>query len=191
MKKRAPIEQLRIAGEHARQQLIRRGVVSAENLEEQTKLRHPDLVLPGIPSYLPYKWTIKSSQRIMYDLFKIWQFKNKDNPKLVSNLAEFITYCITEMNHQEEIAKKKMEMQQGILSKIKNVPVLSKIFEPVNEYGTIKGVKKFFVDSFAVAIMINGHASTTGEYAEFFFKWTDRLYNVWEEQQNAKTKKKT
>lgn len=184
-KHRAPIEQLRIAGEEARQQLIKRGIISSQNLEVETAKRHPGLILPGIPAYLPHKWTIKSSQRIMYDIFKMWQFKNKDSKK-VDDLASFIEFCITEMNHQEETAKKKMKTQEKLLNKLKSVPVLAKIFEPMNTYETIKGIKKFFVDSFAVSVIVNGEVHTTGEFADFFFTWTDKLYTIWEKQDGKK-----
>jgi hypothetical protein len=182
-KKRAPIEQLKEAGEIARKKLIERGLLSTENLVEKTAKEHPGLVLPGIPSYLPHKWTIKSSQRIMYDIIKMWQFSNKKQKKdRTENLASFIEFCIKEMNHQEEVAKKKMDTQGSLLKHLKKVPVLGKIFEPVNQYDAIRGVKKFFVDSFAVSIIINGQASTTCEFAEFFFSWTDKLYTIWERQ---------
>jgi hypothetical protein len=191
MKSRPPIEQLKEAGEEARKKLVERGILSSENIVERTAKEHPNLVLPGMPSYLPHKWTIKSSQRIMYDIFKMWQFKNaKMKIKLdkTENLSSFIEFCIKEMNRQEETAKKKMEMQGGILKHLKKVPVLGKIFEPINQYETIRGIKKFFVDSFAVGIMVNGEASTTSEFAEFFFKWTNKLYAIWD---TKETKKKS
>jgi hypothetical protein len=179
MKKRAPIKQLLEAGEEARKKLVERGILSSENIVARTAKEYPKLVLPGIPSYIPHKWTIKSSQRIMYDLFKMWQFNCKDKKK-AENLTLFIEFAITEMNHQEEVAQKKMKTQEGMLKYITKVPVLGKIFEPVNQYETIRGIKKFFVDSFAVALMVNGHTTTTGGFANFFFTWTDDLYKIWE-----------
>lgn len=171
MKKHAPIKQLKEAGEEARKKLVARGVLSADNLVSMTAKKHPDLILPGMPSYIPHKWTIKSAQRIMYDIFKMWQFKNKvaldspeyqDSIKKTDHLSSFIEFCIKEMNYQEEIAKKKMDTQGSMIKHMKRVPVLGNIFKPVNEHETIKAVKKFFVDSFAVSIIVKGEATTTG-----------------------------
>lgn len=186
MKKRPPIEQLKAAGEEARKKLIERGLMSADNLVEKTAKEHPDLILPGIPSYLPHKWTIKDSQRIMYDIFKMWQFENKNEKKSIENLSLFIEFCIKEMNYQESVAKTKMDSQGNMLKHLKNVPVIGKIFEPVNQYEAIRGIKKFFVDSFAVAIIVNGEAASTSEFAEFFYTWTEKLYKIW----NVKDEKK-
>ena len=169
------------AGEEARKKLIERGLMSFENVVERTAKEHPNLILPGMPSYIPHKWTIKSSQRIMYDIFKMWTFINTDsNNNQLDNLTLFITFCITEMNKQEETAKAKMDAQGALLKYLKKVPVISKIFEPINQYETIRAIKKFFIDSFAVGIIVNGEVSTTSEYAEFFFDWTEKLWNIWE-----------
>ena len=190
IKKRAPIEQLLRAGEEAEKKLIERGILSSENVVSKTAKEHPDLILPGMPSYIPHKWTIKSSQRIMYDIIKMWQFRNKDRKKdKTDDIALFIEFCIKEMNKQEEVAKKKMDTQGTMLKYLKKVPVLGKIFEPINQYETIRGVKKFFVDSFAVSIIINGQTTTTGEFAEFFFTWTEKLYSVWKKQDDGTGKK--
>jgi hypothetical protein len=188
-KKHAPIEQLRKAGEDAQKKLIERGIASSENIVEKTAKEHPDLILPGMPSYLPHKWTLKTSQRIMYDIFKMWQHKNAKLPKekdRTESLTAFIEFCIKEMNSQEESAKKKMNMQGSLLKSLKKVPVLGKIFEPINQYETIRGIKKFFVDSFAVAIIVNGEATITSEFAEFFFSWTNKLYTIWEKKDAKK-----
>ncbi len=190
-KQRAPIEQLLKAGEESNRLLIQRGLVSKDNLVERTQKEHPNLILPGIPSYLPHKWTIKDSQRIMYDIFKMWQFKNKKMKASLDkteHLASFIEFCITEMNYQEEVAEKKMNNTGRLIKYIKKVPVLGKIFEPINQYETIKGIKKFFVDAFAVAIIVEGETSTTSEFAEFFFDWTNKLYSIWDKK-NAANKK--
>lgn len=187
IKKHAPIEQLRKAGEEAQKKLVERGLASFENVVEKTQNEHPDLILPGMPSYLPHRWTIKTSQQIMYDIFKMWQFHNKNSKKdKTENITSFIEFCIKEMNHQEETAKKKMDMQGSTLKYLKKVPVLGKIFEPVNQYETIRGIKKFFVDSFAVAIIVNGQTATTSEFAEFFFEWTNKLYEIWEKKEPKK-----
>ena len=187
-KKRPPIEQLLEAGEEARKKLVEKGVLSADNLVEQTAKKHPDLILPGIPSYLPHKWTIKDSQRMMYDIFKMWQFENKREgvEDKTENLTAFIEFCIKEMNYHEEVAKKKMDTQGSMIKHLKKVPVLGKIFEPMNQYQTIKGIRKFFVDSLAVAIIVNGETATTSEFAEFFFNWTEKLYKIWESQNEKK-----
>lgn len=187
MKKHAPIEQLRKAGELAKQQLIAKGLMSTDNIDIETAKKHPGLILPGIPSYIPHKWTIQSAQRIMYDILKMWQFSGRAD-KEINNISLFITFCIKEMNHQEAVAKKKMDTTGVLIKYIKKMPVMGKIFEPVNQYETIKALKKFFVDSFAVAIIVKENTATTEDYAEFFFEWTDGLYSTWEKQDSKELK---
>lgn len=181
-KKHAPIEQLRAAGEEARRKLIERGVMTEENTVERLMKDRPKLVLPGMPSYIPHKWTIKASQRMMYDLLRMWQSKvSKTKDRRVEEmLPQFIEFSITEMKRQEDIAKKKMDSMPAIFKHLKEIPVIGKIFEPINHYETAKVMNKFFVDSFAVAIMVKGKKVSVSSFAEFFVDWTEELCTIWE-----------
>lgn len=194
-KRHAPIEQLRKAGQIAYEKLVERGILTHESSIEKIKKEYPDLQLPGIYPYLPHKWTIRSSQRIMYDIFKLWQFKNTDktvvDKKTLENLTMYIEFCVRELNRIEERARQKMKTMEKIIKDVEDAPVLGKVFEPVNQYETTKAIKKFFVDSFALAVMVNGKESSTGEFAEWFFDWTDSLYTVWEKKLDEKKETET
>jgi len=190
-KRHAPIHQLRKAGQMAYEQLVKKGILTSESSIEKIKKEYPDLHLPGLYPYLPHKWTIKSSERMMYDIFKLWQFECKGEAKKIEDLSAFIEFTIRELNRLEERAKKKMKNMEKIIKDIEDAPVLGKVFEPVNQYETTKAMKKFFVDSFALAVMVNGKESCTGEFAEWFFSWTESLYNVWEKKLDEKKESET
>src|ERR1051326_3682426 len=187
-KKHAPIEQLRKAGAEARKKLIERGIVTEENSVQRLMKDKPKMILPGIPSYIPHKWTIKASQRLVYDLLKIWQEEAKLSKKNVENLAFFIEFVVAELNKQEFLSKKKMKVMEKMIGRMKNVPVLGKIFEPINQFETTKAMNKFMVDSFAVAIMVNGQVSSTSEFAEWFLDWTNDIYSI-RERKDVENKK--
>ncbi len=166
------------AGEEARKKLIEHGVVTDENAVERLMKERPKLMLPGMPSYIPHQWTIKTSQRMMYDLLKMWQFEHgKDR---VENLALFIEYAISEMNNQEEVARMKMQTMEVSLNQMKDIPVLGKVFEPITQHETIKAMSKFFVDAFAVCVVVRGEAAKTSDFATWFLQWTDDLCTIWE-----------
>ena len=179
-KRHAPIQQLRKAGQLAYEKLVERGILTHESSIEKIKKEFPELQLPGLYPYIPHKWTIRSSERIMYDIFKLWQFENKFDKKKIDNLTGFIEFTVRELTRMEERAKSKMKNMEKIIKDIEDAPILGKVFEPVNQYETTKALKKFFVDALAVAVMVNGKDSSTGEFAEWFFSWTESLYNVWE-----------
>lgn len=194
-KHHAPIDQLRKAGNIAYEKLVERGILTHESSIEKIKKEYPDLPLPGLYPYMPHKWTIRSSQRIMYDIFKLWQFENTKkgipDKETIENLTMYIEYCIRELNRIENRAKSKMKNMEKIIKDVEDAPILGKVFEPVNQYETTKAIKKFFVDGFALAIMVNGKESCTGEFAEWFFAWTDSLYTVWEKKLDEKKETET
>lgn len=186
-KRRAPYKQLMKAGKIANDELVKRGVLSSDNLVAELIRHNPKTLLPGIPSYLPHKWTVRSAQRLMYDLLRLWQYETKD-PKQQDNLTMFIEFSIKEMKIQEDRAKKKMDMMPTLFMGMKDVPVLGEIFAPVNQYETTKAMTKFFVDCFAVSVIVNGEVSTTTEFTKWFLKWSNDLYTMWDKK-DVKSKK--
>lgn len=188
-KQHAPIEQLRIAGAEAKKKLIERGIISDKYTLDGIE-KEEGIMLPGYPNYLPHKWTLKASQQMMYDLLKLWQFKNtkhgKYNESQIEKLTNFIEFMLQELRKHENIAKRKMDMTPAMIKRMRDVPVLGKIFEPVNQYETVRAMSKFFVDSFAVAIIVKGKAATTSEYAEWFLEWTDNMQTIWENKKDVK-----
>jgi hypothetical protein len=181
-KRRAPIKQLRKAGRMARDLLIKKGFVHTVALDELAK-DAGGVILPGVPSYLPHRWTIDASRRIMYDLGVEWMEKNKNNEKRLDQIAEFFTFVVKRMKEEEDKAQAEILDKSSIISQLEDVPVLSEIFAPLRKKQTANALNKFFVDSFAVAIVENMSGSTS-DYVDWFLNvWTPGLYNFWTRQE--------
>lgn len=189
MKKRAPIEQLKKAGEEATKKLIDKGILSKDNLVERLMKEQPDLILPGIPSYVPHHTTIMYSRRMMFDLLQMWKtamMKDK-----VNNLALFIEFAITELNYHEDIAKRKMVMMEFQINLSEEEKTLGEVFKPVNEYETVKAMKKFFVDAFAVCVVVRGKTANTSDFIHWFLSWSEQLDKLWDKNEQKRKTKKT
>lgn len=186
MKTRAPIEQLKEAGEEARKKLVSRGILSSDNLVEKLMNEQPNLILPGMPSYVPHHTTIIYSQRMMFDLLRLWRAETKKEK--IENLAFFIEFVITELNYHEEIAKKKMDLMEKKVNDTEGEQLLSKVFEPVNQYETVRAMKKFFVDAFAVCVVIRGKTAKTHDFMNWFLSWSEQLDKLWDKKNEQKRK---
>lgn len=192
-KKRLPIEQLREAGKIAHQMLIDKGILAKESVIDKMINDKNAPPLPGIPPYIPHQWTIKAAQQMMYDLLIIWREETKDDKKKAENITEFFKFVVSEMRKQDTKFEKEMKKMPKLFKSMKKVPVMSKIFAPMRKFENNQAIHHFFVDSFAVAIVIkNNH--TVGEYANWFLDWTEDLLKVWvippQEQQKQLTVKK-
>ena len=121
----------------------------------------------------------------------MWTFKNKDDDVATERLSDFVVFAIEEMNKIESTSKKKMETQKGLQKYLKKSENVGKILEPIAQQQITSAITKFFVDSFAVGIVANGEATTTAEFAEFFFDWTNKLYKIWEVHNDTTTKETT
>lgn len=186
MKKHAPIEQLKKAGEEAHKKLVARGIATQENAVERLMKEKPDLILPGMPSYIPHHDTIRYSQRMMFDLLRLW--KDEHDASKLENLSSFIEFAVTEMNLQESIAKRKIEAMDVKVKNSKKSQTLDKVFEPVNQYETVKAMKKFFVDSFAVCVVVRGKTAQTHEFMNWFLSWSEQLDKIWSKKDDKKRK---
>jgi hypothetical protein len=126
-------------------------------------------ILPGIPEYLPYPWTINATRRIIFDLACVWLNNNKNDPKMQENVSEFFKFVIKELEMKKEGIKNTM-----LFSVIKKEYDL-KLF---HKKGAIEGIAKFLVDSFAVSVIEKSNSSVS-EYLEWFLRWTESLLNQW------------
>ena len=174
-KQRLPIEQLRKAGKIAQEMLVKKGLVAGKSVIDEILKKEGTPMLPGIPAYLPHRWTITASQRIMYDLLIIWKDKAKGKSE---NLTEFFKFIIAQLREQEKQYKKEMDNMPKIFDSLKNVPVLKDVFSPLRKRENIQAIQRFFIDSFAVAISIKGK-HTTSDYANWFLDWTEDMYQLW------------
>lgn len=147
-------------------------------------------ILPGIPTYLPHRWTLKKAQQIMYDLLLLWkqECEKKGKKKDPENITEFFKFVVGELRKQELVYEKEIARMPKLLKSLKNVPVLKDVFLPADKKDTVHAIQRFFIDSFAVAIVLkNNHA--TSEYANWFLDWTQELDTLWLSQKERDTLK--
>lgn len=190
-KKRLPIEQLRAAGKVARDMLAKRGIIAEESVLDKILETKDAPTLPGHPSvYLPHQWTLQASQHIMYDFLAMWICKCKEEHNIdAENITEFFKFLIKELRRQEKKTKKEMKDMPQLLKAMKEVPVLKEVFGPMRKWETVKAMQRFFIDSFAVSVVLkNNH--TVSEYANWFLDWTLELNKLWIQPENREMTKK-
>ncbi len=183
-KKHAPIKQLKEAGKEAERMLRERGIHTEDSSIDRI-LRENKVVLPGIPAYLPHRWTLRESRRYMRDIVKLWIEKNKGNQRKQENTSAFFSFLVKELTALEEAAQKKVDKVPKIIQamKDKNIPVY-RVFSAWQILETTQAITRFMVDAFAVSMVVKEHSSTT-QFAEWFMQWTQKLEEYW-----AKNEKK-
>lgn len=178
MKKRLPIKKLREEGAKATEMLKERGIIARESIIEEIAKKEDAPALPGIPPYLPHEWTLKASQRMMYDLLVIWRDENKKKGDRVENITEFFKFVVSELRKQEEKYKKQVDVMPSMFKKMRNNPTVKDVFSPLRKMENTHAIQRFFIDSFAVAIILkNNH--TVSDYANWFLDWTEKMYSLW------------
>lgn len=177
-KQRAPIEQLREASKLAREMLVKKGILSDKSIIDEIIQKEGAPLLPGIPAYLPHRWTIKASQRIMFDILIMWKDKTKKDQKTQESITAFFKFVIEEMRKQDLKYQDEINKMSSSLKTLTNIPVLKEVFSPVRKKENIHAIQHFFVDSFAVAIMLKQN-HTTSEYANWFLDWTESMHTLW------------
>lgn len=177
-KKHAPIEQLREMEKIGREMLVKRGLIAKESIIDKMVADPNAPMLPGLVPYLPHDATLKLSQRMMYDLLREWQFENKEE-KDQENVAEFFKFVIKRLDDIEKKYRKEIKQKNKTINKgLKKKRTLHKLFNSIERSEATQGMNKFFVDSFAISIIVKSN-DTTSQYAEWFLNWTDELYKLW------------
>lgn len=177
-KKRLPIEQLRQAGNAAREMLRERGIEAKTSVLEQIIAIKGAPELPGMPVYLPHQWTLKASQQMMRDLIVMWKEECDGDAVRADNITEFFKFVVARLRAQEKQYTKEVANTPRLLRGLKNVPVLRDVFSSIQKKETIGAMSRFFVDSFAVAVILKKNQSTA-EYLNWFLDWTNDLYSLW------------
>lgn len=177
-KNRAPIEQLRQAGKVAQEMLVKKGILSEKSIIDEIMTREGAPKLPGIPAYLPHQWTIKASQRIMYDILIMWKEECDGDVVRTENITEFFKFVIAKLRDQEKEYNKEVAKVPRLFKSLKNIPVLKEVFSPLRKKENIQAIQRFFIDSFAVSIVIKSNHSTS-DYANWFVDWTEDMYKIW------------
>ena len=176
-KKHAPIKQLREAAKEAERMLIERGIHTPESAIDRI-LKENKIVLPGIPAYLPHRWTLQEARRLMRDMLRLWIEKNKKDQRRQDHTDAFFAFLVNETTKLEEEAQIKVDAQPAIFRALKGPALLSKIFSPLRILETTQAINRFMVDSFAVSMVVKEHHTTT-EFAEWFMEWTLKLEEYW------------
>ncbi len=177
-KKHAPIKQLKEAGKEAARLLIERGIHTPESAIDRI-LKENKTVLPGIPAYLPHRWTLQEARRYMRDILRLWVEKNKNNQKRQENTSAFFAFLVKELTSIEEDTQKKVDDMPSILKAMHDIKIpVHKVFSPWQLLETTQAITRFMVDSFAVSMVVKEHHTTT-EFAEWFMKWTMDLDEYW------------
>jgi hypothetical protein len=183
-KLRAPHEQLIAAGNMAKRMLQEKGIEAKKSILDEITKTEGTPMLPGIPYYLPHRWTLKKAQQIMYDLVLLWKedCKGRKGKKVserdVENITHFFKFLINELQEQEKQYDREIARMPKLLKSIKTVPVLKDIFFPVEKRDTVRAIQRFFLDSLAVAIVLKNNHSTS-EYFIWFMEWTEELHTLW------------
>jgi hypothetical protein len=178
-KKRAPVKQLRAAAEQVSKMLITKQVSHSVNMLQLIAEDSKSPILPGLPSYLPHKWTLDAVHMAMFWLLTDWAKLTKTNKKRQENIAEFFSFVSKKVLEQERKYKLESVAMEHSLDSIRGSPLLKDIFSPVRKRETAQGIHKFFIDSFAVFIIAKGKTGTP-EYANWFLgEWIPSLYVLW------------
>lgn len=177
-KKHAPIKQLKAAAAEAEKMLIERGLQTPESTINRI-LKENKVVLPGIPAYLPHRWTLEQSRRYMRDILKLWVDKNAKSQKRQENTSAFFAFLVNQLTDLEEGMQKKVNDMPKLLKAMSNQKILlHRAFSPLQQLETTQAITRFMVDSFAVSMVVREHHTTT-EFAEWFMQWTLNLEEYW------------
>lgn len=172
MKKHASLKKLREAKELADELSIERGLRTKDSAVEEIRNTITGPILPGIPNYLPYPWTINNSKRVMYDMLVLWK-NTMGREREADDAISFFKFVLKEMREQKELTYD--EIQKGRIMKRYDIKLLWKL-------KAVDGVYKFFVDAFAVSVIVRKNESVV-DFAEWFDEWTKDLLNQWDENQ--------
>ena len=177
-KKHAPINQLREAGREAQRMLVERGIHTPESAVDRI-LKENKVILPGIPAYLPHRWTLQESRRYMRDIIKLWIDKNKSDAKKQENTLKFFGFLVKQLEEVEKIAKERVDKTPEILRSMGDTKIpIHRVFSSLQLLETTQAITRFMVDAFAVSMVVKEHATTT-EFAEWFMSWTLKLEEYW------------
>lgn len=158
--------------------LADKGIIAKDSVLDKIMNTKDAPTLPGIPVYLPHQWTLKGAQHMMYDLLMLWKIECKDNEQRMDNITQFFEFVVTELRRQENLVNREIVAMPHLIKAMKSVPVLKDVFSPMRKKETVRAMGRFFVDSFAVSIVVKSN-HTVAEYAEWFLEWTNEMLKIW------------
>ena len=169
------------SGKLANEMLIKRGLQRKETLSELLAMVDNPPVLPGMPQYLPHKNVLVQAANMMYNFALDWKKENVKNPKREDDIVEFTTYIVKSFQRLTKKYKRECNRVSSRISKLKHkVPTVAELFKPLTLKQNSYALNKFFIDSFAVAIIVKKYDNTS-DYVDWFLNdWILNLYKIWE-----------
>ena len=179
-KRRPPLAQLRLAAEHARKMLFAKNIVSDRSILEKLVDNPEAPILPGIPPYLPNRWTLDAVRQMIMDITKKWVTKCQGIPEKQEHIEPFFRFAIKCIEDEER--KWRGKVRAADISTKDGI--ISDIFSEVRHLETANAMKKFIVDSFAISVIVKSNDSVSS-YLEWFIEdWTPKLNKLWTKQKS-------
>jgi hypothetical protein len=190
-KKHAPIDQLRQMSSFVKQLLVQRGIHTKRSMVDEILNTKGAPQLPGMPAYIPHKFVIRSAQQMFRDFLVMWieECKKDDSSTRKEDVIEFWKFMVTELRQQEHMINREIVNMPEMVKKMKDIPYIKDVFSPLQKKDVVKAMHRFFVDSFAVAVILKNN-TTTSTYANWFLDWTNELYDIWLTPEQKKNEKK-
>jgi hypothetical protein len=178
-KKKPPLKQLKAAAKHANDIAKKRGLIAKESLIDKIASNPDAPTLPGLPGYLPHEETITACQVLLARTAKAWIDETRDNETKTENISEFFKFVLKRIDTElHKFEKEQKEMEKNIKEDF-GTYTLAEIFSPLRRLQTAKALHKFFVDSFAVSVIVKMNSSTS-EYVDWFLNnWTVEMLKLW------------
>ena len=166
------------AGKMAREMLAKRKIIAPDDQSRLAEIlaTHGAPILPGIPVYLPYVWTIDAARRVLVNLVKEWHLKHEKDALILNNIAEFSRFVIQVLKEEEH----KLDERIHVTVQLKQFD-----FKLLHQKDAVKGIRKLLVDSFAVSVIAKSN-DDVANYVDWFRSWTDGLLRLWKPK-NAQT----
>lgn len=183
-KRRAPIRQLHEASKVARQMLIDKRIDSKDNLLQRLSQMPNAPKLPGLPPYLPRKYTLDWARVVMTIIVKKWLDANKGKAgkKRQENIREFMVFAIRRLEDEER--KWTLRLRSTNLEEVEG-ETIAKIFAPMQAKETAERLKIFIVDMFNKSNIITQNG-TVSEFLDEFDADTLKMMDLWKKNDNKK-----
>lgn len=185
-KKHAPIEQLRETAKVAESILRDRSIHTKESAIEQIEGQR-QIMLPGIPPYLPHRWTLAAARKILANLVIIWVEKTRGDKKRQEDHREFFRFLLEEMAKIEQRSQNEVNKMPPFIKALRGTVLLHKIFKPMQEVETTHSMTQFLVDAFAVAVVLKEH-ETVADFVYWFDDWTRAMDRYWAKREQKDVK---
>lgn len=176
-KKRLPIQQLRETAKEAEIILRRKGIHTKDSTIDAISAQNKT-ILPGMPEYLPHRWTLASARKVLANLVKLWLVETISDKKRREDQKEFFNFILGEMGRIEDKKKREVANMPAIIKALRGTVLLNKVFSPMQEMETVHTMSTFLVDAFAVAIIVKQH-QTVSDFVFWFDQWTRELDLFW------------